>query len=136
MKELIRKVLKEELEDREQKSFNRFMDFFMKDYNIWQGTSDSGPTLYFVKNNIDFLENMYNHDFSVNIPYKNLSVNDKTLKSISNYLPIGYENIIKYMRHWIKNNLGIRTDSAKFDIGFSRPLYRKDLHNVTDFYMG
>ena len=135
MKELIRKVLKEELEDREQKSFNRFMDIFMKDYNIWQGTSDSGPTLYFVKKNIDFLEDMYNHDFSVNIPNKYLSVNDNTLKSISNYLPISYENIMNYMRHWIKNNLGIRTDFAKFDIGFSRPLYRKDLYNVTDFYM-
>lgn len=136
MKELIRKVLKEELEDREQKSFNKFMDIFMKDYNIWQGTGESGPTLYFVKKNIDFIEDMYNHDFSVNIPNKYLSVKDNILKNISNYFPIDYENIMGYMRHWIKNNLGIRSDFTKIDIGFSRPLYTKDLYNVTDFYKG
>ena len=136
MKELIRKILKEELEEREQKSFNKLMDIFMNNYNIWQGTGLDGPSLYFVKKEIDFLENMYNHDFSVNI-YKNyLSVDDHILKEISNYLPIDYENIMDYMRYWIKDNLGIRTESARINKEITRPLYTKDLYNVTDFYRG
>ena len=38
-----------------------------------------------------------------------------------------------YERYWIKDNLGIRTESLKL-IKVTRPLYTKDLYNVTDFY--
>jgi len=141
MRELIQKVLREELEEKRKESFNSLMNIFMKDYNIWQGTGWDGPTLYFVKKDIDFADgddNWYRHDFTVNTRKKYLSVNYEILNKISNYLPIDHMEIMDYMKEWIKDNLNITDNivsySSKINKGFTRPLHKRDLINTTDWY--